>query len=132
MSGITPFDLDRALHMTGEGLDSLPFGVIVVNASGKILEYNQYERDLVKMGSRPVIGKNFFDDVAPCTAIQEFKGRLGIFLNSEDTSIEPFEFVFALPSGAQKVSVIFARLARDDDRAMICVIRTEVPEQSSP
>lgn len=118
-----PFDLEKASTLTGGDLDALPFGVIVVDRSGTIREYNAYERRLANMGETVMIGRNFFHDVAPCTAIQDFEGRFEAFLDSEDTSIEPFQFVFPFPSGKQRVSVMFVRSANDADRATICVVR---------
>ena len=96
------------------------------------MEYNAYERSLAALGNRNVIGLNFFTDVAPCTAIRDFQGRFGNFLNSGQTSIEPFEFVFAFPRGPERVNVVFVRLADDRDRATICVIRSEVAAPSVP
>jgi photoactive yellow protein len=126
------YDLAKVQLLHNEELDAAPFGVIVVDRSGTILEYNAYERSLVGIGSRSVIGLNFFTDVAPCTAIREFQGRFATFLTSDDTSIEPFEFVFHLPAGPVRVTVVFVRLANDEDHATICVIRTEVAGSSSP
>jgi photoactive yellow protein len=126
-----PFDLDKAKRLTGGDLDALPFGVIVVDRTGTILEYNAYERQLANMGARQMIGLNFFHDVAPCTAIAEFEGRFTAFLDSPDTSIEPFEFVFPFPRGAQRVNVIFVRTANDADRATICVVREDIAAQKS-
>ena len=82
------YDLDKIQRLHDVELDSAPFGVIVVDPTGRILEY--------------------------------------------DTSVEPFEFVFALPRGPQRVSVVFVRLANDRDRATICVIRNEVAGSSPP
>ncbi len=121
-------DLDKARTLTGEDLDQLPFGVIVVDRKGTILEYNAYERSMAGMGSRDVIGLNFFHDLAPCTAIKDFEGRFESFLDSDDTSIEPFQFVFAFARGAQRVAVIFVRLSNHSDRATICVQRSDVGE----
>ncbi len=121
-----PFDLDKAKRLTGGDLDALPFGVIVVDRSGTILEYNAYERALANMGNRQMVGLNFFHDVAPCTAIAEFEGRFTTFLDSHDTSVEPFEFVFPFPKGAQRVNVIFVRTSDVSDRATICVAREDV------
>lgn len=126
------FDLEKIQRLHGEELDSAPFGVIVVDRSGTIIEYNAYERNLAGLGVRAVIGRNFFTDVAPCTAIRDFQGRFGAFLDSDATSIEPFEFVFAFSRGPQRVSVVFVRLLNDRDRATICVIRTEVAAPSLP
>jgi photoactive yellow protein len=120
------YDLDKVQRLHDEELDAFPFGVITVDRSGTILEYNAYERSLTGLGQADVIGRNFFTDVAPCTAIRDFQGRFGEFLGSDQTSIEPFEFVFKLATGPQRVSVVFVRLAYDQERATICVIRTEV------
>jgi photoactive yellow protein len=122
-----PFDLDKATTLTGGDLDALPFGVIVVDRSGTILEYNAYERRLAEMGPKPIVGLNFFRDVAPCTAVQEFEGRFGSFLDSDDTSIEPFQFVFPFKRGPQRVHVLFVRTIGQKDRATICVRRDDVP-----
>ncbi len=126
-----PFDLDKAKRLTGGDLDALPFGVIVVDRSGTILEYNAYERQLAHMGERTMIGLNFFHDVAPCTAIAEFEGRFEHFLDSVDTSIEPFEFVFPFPRGAQRVNVVFVRISNVSDRATICVMREDLPQRAT-
>jgi photoactive yellow protein len=126
-----PFDLEKAKRLTGGDLDALPFGVIVVDRTGTILEYNAYERQLANMGNRKMVGLNFFHDVAPCTAIAEFEGRFTTFLDSPGTSIEPFEFVFPFPRGAQRVNVIFVRTSNDSDRATICVAREDLPAQKS-
>ncbi len=116
-----PFDLDVASR--GVDVDDLPFGVIVVDRSGIILEYNAYESEMAGLSRERVVGRSFFRDVAPCTAIRDFEGRFDTFLASEDTSIEPFQFVFPFRSGPQRVVVLFVRLNADSDRASICVIR---------
>jgi len=121
-------DLDKARTLTGEDLDNLPLGVIVVDRKGTILEYNAYERSMAGMGERNVTGLNFFHDLAPCTAIKDFEGRFETFLDSDDTSIEPFQFVFSFARGAQRVAVIFVRLTNQSDRATICVQRSDVGE----
>jgi photoactive yellow protein len=131
LSAFQAYDLDKVQLLRNADLDSAPLGVIVVDRNGKILEYNAYERSLAHMGDRDVTGRNFFTDVAPCTAIRDFQGRFGEFLNSEETSIEPFEFIFAFPHGPERVSVVFVRLADDRERATICVIRTEVADLST-
>ncbi len=116
-----PNDLARAV-LDGD-VDALPFGVIVVDRKGTVLEYNAYESEMTGFSRERVLGLNFFHDVAPCTAIKEFEGRFEEFLDSDDTSIEPFEFSFALAKGAQRVSIVFVRLNFDSERATICVAR---------
>jgi photoactive yellow protein len=124
------YDLEKIQLLRHEELDAAPLGVVIVDRHGTILEYNAYERSLAHMGNRDVIGRNFFTDVAPCTAIRDFQGRFGEFLDSNETAVEPFEFVFAFPHGPERVCVVFVRLAGDRDRATICLIRTEVVDPS--
>jgi photoactive yellow protein len=56
-------------------LDSLPYGVIQLDAEGKVLRYNSFESGLSGLAKEKVVGKNFFKQVAPCTDIQQFHGR---------------------------------------------------------
>ena len=44
--------------------DALPFGMVKLDLTGKILEYNMAEGDLTGVDPKWAIGKNFFDDVA--------------------------------------------------------------------
>lgn len=116
-----PFDIAKATAV--EDIDALPFGVIVVDRAGTILEYNVYESEMAGFSRERVVGRNFFHDVAPCTAIKQFEGRFETFLTSHDVSIEPFEFIFPFSRGPQRVSILFARLNFMSDRATICVVR---------
>ena len=62
-------------HLPPELLDALPFGAIQLSGDGTITAYNRGESALSGLAPKDVIGKNFFRDVAPCTAVQEFGGR---------------------------------------------------------
>ncbi len=133
MLSFSPFDLERASRLTGGDLDALPFGVIVVDRKGTILEYNAYESDMARISRERVIGRNFFHDVAPCTALQDFEGRFETFLESHDNSVEPFLFAFPFTRGVQNVSVVFVRTSDTSDRATICVLRVgEMTSTESP
>ena len=54
-------------HMSSEELDTLPFGVIGLDDLGFVLQYNQYECTLAQRTKEETLGKDFFQDVAPCT-----------------------------------------------------------------
>jgi photoactive yellow protein len=56
-------------------LDSLPYGVIQLDAEGAVLRYNACEESLSGLSRQKVVGKNFFKQVAPCADVQEFHGR---------------------------------------------------------
>ena len=82
--------------------DSLVFGAIKVDSEGKVVQYNEYEAKLAKRSKDDVIGKNFFDHVAPCTKRPEFYGRFreGVEKGELDAV---FEFVFKFDHGDTNV-----------------------------
>lgn len=55
--------------------NGLPFGLVKLDLTGKILEYNMAEGDLTGVDPAWAMGKNFFDEVAICTKTQAFYGR---------------------------------------------------------
>ena len=95
--------------MAPEALDALPFGAIVVDYDGNIERYNQYEATLSHLDPDRVIGKNFFRDIAPCTAIQSFEGRLHEFAASSERVSASFDYLFAFAHGPVNVSITFMK-----------------------
>ena len=68
-------DIDNVFsRMNPAEIDSLAFGAVQLDATGKILAYNAAEGDITGRDPKEVIGKNFFKDVAPCTATPAFQG----------------------------------------------------------
>ena len=55
--------------------NGLPFGLVKLDLTGKILECNMAEGDLTGVDPAWALGKNFFDEVALCTKTQAFYGR---------------------------------------------------------
>jgi photoactive yellow protein len=94
-------------------IDDLPFGLISVDAAGTIEQYNAYESRLARLSKERVIGRNFFSDVAPCTAVQEFKGRFERFVKESGDGAESFDFVFKFAFGRQHVNITFLRSAKN-------------------
>ena len=69
-------DIENDLaKMNSFQIDQLAFGAIQVDKTGKILTYNTAEGEITGRDPKHVIGKNFFDYVAPCTKTKEFYGR---------------------------------------------------------
>ncbi|MFO0074048.1 MAG: PAS domain-containing protein [Gemmatimonas sp.] len=96
--------LEAADHMTTEELDRLPYGMIQLDASGRILNYNALESSLASLSKGDAIGKQFFTEIAPCTRVQEFSGRFkaGVIREALDTS---FRFHFAFKQNPRDVTV---------------------------
>jgi photoactive yellow protein len=96
--------LEAADAMTPEELDTLPYGMIQLDASGRILRYNAVESRLASLPQAQAVGKQFFTEIAPCTKVQAFYGRFreGVIREALDTS---FQFHFAFKQQPRDVTV---------------------------
>lgn len=61
--------------LSREELDELPVGVIQLDREGTVLQYNETESSLARFSRADVVGRNFFHEIAPCTAVRDFQGR---------------------------------------------------------
>lgn len=96
--------LNAADHMSPAELDALPYGMIQLDAGGRILKFNSVESRLSTLPQQQQIGKHFFTEVAPCTKVQDFYGRFkeGVLRESLDSS---FRFHFAFKQNPRDVTV---------------------------
>jgi photoactive yellow protein len=85
-------------------LDQLPFGMIQLDATGRILKFNAVESRLASLDQQQQIGRQFFTEVAPCTKVQAFYGRFkeGVLREHLDTT---FSFHFAFKQKPRDVTV---------------------------
>jgi photoactive yellow protein len=114
----------RLSTLSEEQLDALPFGAIRITRDGVIQSYNHYEADLARLDPQHVVGKNFFREVAPCTGVKGFEGRLHTFLTTDDTTSETFAYRFPFAHGSVDVAVTFVQLAGTDS-ILIAVERVD-------
>ena len=96
--------LSAADTMSGDELDTLPYGMIQLDATGRILKYNAVESRLAQLPKESTIGKKFFSEVAPCTKVRQFYGQFkeGVLRESLDTT---FSFHFAFKQNPRDVTV---------------------------
>jgi photoactive yellow protein len=113
-------------ELSAAQLEALPFGAIVVDLDGTIRSYNQYEADLSQLDAQRLIGKNFFRDVAPCTQVAAFQGRMYDFVASGDEVSVSFHYFFPFAHGDVDVDVRFVRLA-EGAAVLIAVERYSEP-----
>jgi photoactive yellow protein len=90
-------------------IDAMAFGAVELDATGKILSYNMAEGQIVGRKPTDVIGKNFFDEVAPCTKSPEFYGLFTEIVRTNRDTFDKFQFVFDYKMQPTKVSVMMAR-----------------------
>ncbi len=82
---VIPFgskDIDNILQREPQRAESLAFGGILLDRQGKILKYNQAEGVIAGRSPGEVIGRNFFNDIAPCAKGKRFHGEFLKFANT--------------------------------------------------
>lgn len=83
--------------MALEEIDRLPFGVIRLDPQNNIVVYNRMGRQLSGVGQRPVTGRNYYVDLAPCLDNEFSRG--GLTRQSEAaSSISPFPSLATSPT----------------------------------
>lgn len=90
--------------MTPDELDALPYGMIQLDATGRILRYNAVESRLASLPQEQAVGRAFFSEIAPCTKVQTFYGRFreGVVREELDAT---FQFHFAFKQHPRDVTV---------------------------
>jgi len=110
--------------MSPAEFDEMPFGMIRVDRAGVVKAYNEWEAKLARRQVQDVIGKNFFTDIAPCTNVVEFRGKLdSLAASGEKTYI--FDYDFAFPWGTRRVRVRFV-VESDDERWVLVTNVTQI------
>jgi len=103
--GVQPVDLGFVNSVGADELDGLPYGLIVLDAAGDILFYNETEGRYVGMTPEQVTGMNFFTEVAPCTQVKAFQGRFEDFVAGRLGRTTFFDFAFHFEQGTQNVTI---------------------------
>lgn len=110
--GICPPCHNRVLNLpnlSSDELDALAFGVIGLDRDGVVIEYNEREQRLAMRDKADVIGKCFFDEVAPCTKVRNFYGRFLELVEGKGADPACFEFVFAFTNRETRVRITMVR-----------------------
>jgi photoactive yellow protein len=75
-----------------DAFDELPFGLIVMDRNGDVIWYNTFESKRAGINPGRVLGRNFFEVVAPCTNNYLIAQRY-----ADDQELdESLDFVFTL------------------------------------
>lgn len=94
---IIPFgsqDVDNILSREPQRAEYLPFGAILLDRNGTIVKYNKAESLIASRAPEDVIGKSFFNDVAPCAKGKRFHGEFLKFHQSGQINVM-FDYKFA-------------------------------------
>lgn len=100
-------DFGAVSRLGPEELDRLPYGLITLDSTGRIVHYNDTESRMVGLPKERVLGKSFFGHVAPCTRVREFQGRFEELVREPHrVRVQAFDFVFKFATGDQQVSIV--------------------------
>ena len=119
----------RLADLSTADLDAVPFGVVAIDLDGKILSYNRAEADFAHLDPSRVVGKNFWSQIAPCTNVQGFKGRLEDFVASRELVSTSFNYFFPFAHGNLDVNVTFVMRP---DRASVLVVVERIEDANVP
>jgi len=100
--------IDRVADLDPVSADGLAFGLIVLDREAKVVGYNQAEARLSGLPVESVLGKSFFNEVAPCTSVSDFRGRFEMLRDAGVTDSHHFEFLFRFKEGNKLVRVSMA------------------------
>lgn len=109
---------DLGLLSTAE-FDALAWGTLQLDDLGVVRVYNRAEARLARRAVDDVLGKHFFREVAPCTAVQEFEGRFQDLVDRTRPGRAEFEFLFRFGHGPVRVRIA---MSRDPERARTTVM----------
>lgn len=104
---IIPFgsqDIDNILNQEPQRAEYLPFGAILLDRAGKIVKYNKAEGLISGREPSAVMGKSFFNDIAPCAKGKRFHGEFLKFHKTGSVNTM-FNYEFAYKGAEVKVRI---------------------------
>ncbi|HZG44365.1 MAG TPA: PAS domain-containing protein [Longimicrobium sp.] len=117
--GIVP--TEDVLQLSPDDVDRLPFGFITLDRDGTTQGYNAFEASLSGRTSARALGRSFFRDVAPCTAVREFEGRYREMVARGEPGVERFRFAFRFAGGEKLVQITMTYIP--DHQKGVLVVR---------
>lgn len=114
--------LARADVLSEHQLDQLPVGMIQLDRDGTVLKYNEMESQLAGVAKVDAVGRNFFDQIAPCTKVREFHGKFVEGVEKRELhTLFPYEFKFR--DGRRTDVVISMFYSKNTDTVWVLVQR---------
>lgn len=121
---IIPFgsaDLDNILAREPQRAEYLPFGAVLLDRKGTIVKYNKAEGAIANRNPGDVVGKNFFNDIAPCAKGKRFHGEFLKFHQTGQINVM-FDYKFAY-KGAKVGVMIHLKSQPDGQHCWLFVKR---------
>ena len=107
-------DIENGMaRLSPSEIDSLPFGTIQLDHTGKILQFNVMEGKITGRDPKSMVGKNFFTDVAPCTNTPTFKGAFDKGVKAGNLNVM-FDYTFDYVMTPTRVKVHMKKAVAGD------------------
>ncbi len=119
--------IENLSDLEAQLFEALPFGGIQLAGDGTITAYNRAESNLSGLTPEAVIGKNFFRDVAPCTAVKEFSGQIESLRAKDENGRAKIRFVFTFARGARLVEIAMVYRALTDTVTLLVRLALSEP-----
>jgi photoactive yellow protein len=116
---VTKTPIQRVAALDTPSLDSLPYGVVQLDAEDRVISYNRVESDMARRSAETVLGRNFFEEVARCTNVQELAGSFKEARAAGTNATKKLEFVFEFSFGRQLMDI---RLLYEADTAKSTIL----------
>lgn len=108
VQGMGLFPTEDIRGLSQEQLDALPMGVIELDGEAIVRRYNIAEARAAGLDPRKVVGRHFFSEVAPCTSVQEFRGRCEEMMRSRLPERDELDFLFRFRTGDRLAHLVFS------------------------
>jgi photoactive yellow protein len=126
MAAVAGDPIEDLSHVRSEVLDALPYGAIQLAGDGIVTGYSRGESELSGLSPGKVIGKNFFRQVAPCTAVKEFQGAFDALRAKRENGRATLRFVFTFARGSKLVEIAMVyHAATDTGTLLVRVVLSE-------
>ena len=110
---------------------ALPFGLLELDATGTLIRYSPAAAQNLSPRAQDILGRNFFNEVAPMEQVQDFRERFhGFMMHGEAT--HKFSTTFPLDSSLVKVQILLAHITETSEhgRQHLALVRI-MPETTS-
>lgn len=108
VQGMGLFPTEDIRSLSQEQLDALPIGVIELDRDATVRRYNIAEARAAGLDPNTVVGRHFFAEVAPCTSVQEFRGRCEEMMRSPHAERDELDFLFRFRTGDRLAHLVFS------------------------
>lgn len=105
---VFPYKVESVDAMTPDMLDALPYGVVRLDEENRVIAYSKSEEALARRSREDTLGRDFFEEVAPCANVKALAGWIADASTAGRSDAMQTPFIFDFPHGRQLVELALA------------------------